>query len=131
MLINNAIVKLSDDYMNRMATYLTYRTKTLQGFKEQLFPQSFRKMTTVQTVFSSILNLKIMYNLKGSKVSFLEATELNQGLINYLNGAEATNQQHYDLLNFRRIGEEEYEMRISYFILKEPSVKAPNALQLN
>ena len=40
MLINkqckNAVVKPSEDYMNRMATYLTYRTKTLQNFKEQL-----------------------------------------------------------------------------------------------
>lgn len=57
MLINkqckNAIVKPSEDYMNRMATYLTYRTRTLEGFKEQLSPQSFRKVATLQSVFSS------------------------------------------------------------------------------
>ena len=61
-----------------------------------------------------------------SKVSFLAVAEINRGLINFFSGTEATNQQHYDLLNFKHIGEEEYILRLSYFILKEPSVKAPN-----
>lgn len=125
-------MKPSDDFMNRMATYLTYRTRNLQGLKEQLFSQLFRKTVTVQTVFSSKpVDKKFEDNVQCqinalSKVSFLTLTEVNRGLTNYFTGTEATNQQHYDLLNFRHIGEEEYKMRISYFILKEPSVKAPN-----
>ena len=63
-----------------------------------------------------------------SKVSFLPLAEVKRGLLNLFNGAEATNQQDYDLLNFRHIGEEEYKLRISYTcsILKEPSMRAPN-----
>lgn len=41
MLINkeciNAVVKPFEDYMKRMATYLTYRTRTLHNFKAELF----------------------------------------------------------------------------------------------
>ena len=135
MLINkqckNAVVKPSEDYMSRMATYLTYRTRTLQNFKEQLFSLSSSKVI-VQSVFSSKpMDQKFEINVLSqinalSKVSFLAATEVNRGLINFFNGTEATNQQHHDLLNFRHIGEEEYKLRVSYCILKEPSVKAPN-----
>ncbi len=56
MLINkqckNAVVKPSEDYMKRMATYLTYRTRTLQRFNEQLFPQSYKKRDAIPSVFT-------------------------------------------------------------------------------
>ena len=136
MLINkqckNAVVKPMEDYMKRMATYLTYRTRTLQKFKEQLFPSSFTKTAVIRSVFSfkpvdKIFEYNVQSQMKAlSKVSFLPLAEVSRGLLNLFNGAEATNQQHYDLLNFRHIGEEEYKLRISYSILKEPSMRAPN-----
>ena len=48
MIINKqckmAIVKPTEDYINRVATYITYRTRSLQKFKEQLFPQCTKKL---------------------------------------------------------------------------------------
>ena len=35
-------------------------------------------------------------------------------------------QQSHDLLYFRRIGQEDYELRIAFFILRQPSAQAPN-----
>ena len=61
-----------------------------------------------------------------SKASFLEVTTTNRGLVNWFTGDEATTQQKHDPLNCRNIGQEEYQLRISFFILREPSVRAPN-----
>ncbi len=134
MLINkeckNAVVKPSEDYMKRMATYLTYRTRTLNNFKAELFSQCMKTTVTPPTFSSKPMDQKHKNNVQSQikalcKVSLLPLTEVNRGLMNLFNGTEATVQQHYDLLNFRHIGEEEYKLRISYNILKQPSVKAP------
>ena len=34
-------------------------------------------------------------------------------------------EQIHDLINFRKIGQTEYERRVEYFVLRNPSVKAP------
>ena len=47
-------------------------------------------------------------------------------MINPLTKTQASVEQTYDLLNFRHIGEKEFLLRIAYFILKVPSVNAPN-----
>jgi len=57
MLINKqckmSITKPSPDYINRIASYLTYRTKTLQQVKQQVFPETKKKSNEPQSVFSS------------------------------------------------------------------------------
>ena len=58
--------------------------------------------------------------------SLLEVTQHNRGLINPFTDKTAFTQQFHDLLDFRHIGQQEFLLRISYFILKVPSVKAPN-----
>ena len=54
-----------------------------------------------------------------------ESSEQQRGLFNPFTNRRAHDQKHHDLLNFR-IGQQEYLLRISYFILKNPSVKTPN-----
>ncbi len=56
----------------------------------------------------------------------LELPSGNRGLFNPFSGKQATTQQTHDLLHFRRIGQAEFLLRIAYFILKQPSVEAPN-----
>ena len=50
----------------------------------------------------------------------------NRGLINPFSHKQASPQQRNDLLLFRPIGEKDFLQRISYFILKLSSVRAPN-----
>ena len=141
MLVNkqckNSITKPSEDYINRVAKYITHRTKSFEVLKQELFPPSFRTTQNICSVYSSKhldekneMNIQAQMNAL-SEVSFFEIT--NCGLINCFTGNKATEQNHHDLLNFRKIGEDEYKMRISYFVLRQPSVKAPNrkrALQM-
>ncbi len=61
-----------------------------------------------------------------SNVAFFDVPKTNRGLTNIFTSIKATDQNRYDLLNFRSIGEDDYKLRVRYYILKEPSVKAPN-----
>ena len=58
--------------------------------------------------------------------SMLDPDADQQGLLNLFIKDSAIGQTYNDLLNFRKIGEEEYLIRVSYFILKNHSVRAPN-----
>lgn len=57
MMINKqckmAITKPSPDYINRIAKYVTYRTKVLERVKQQLFPFSKQKPEELQSIFST------------------------------------------------------------------------------
>ena len=58
-------------------------------------------------------------NHKHLKMSCFFLTNRENGeLVYYFTKEQATDQKYYDLLNFRKIGEKEYQLRISYFILK-------------
>ena len=121
------------DKINRMAQYLTYRSAMLQNFKSQLFPQKPNKTTTIYPQFSndrdhykSEHNVRTqMYHIISN--SLFRVVEEDRGnLSNLFTNQAATNEQEHDLLKFREIGENEFLQRIRYFILREPSVKAPN-----
>ena len=55
----------------------------------------------------------------------LPTSSENLGLQNFLSPTLATPEQAHDLLNFRQIGQEEFETHINYCILRDPSVSAP------
>ena len=79
---------------------------------------------------SLICNDKRESNIKAivsaiEKYKMLEVTQTNRGLINPFTSAKATDQQALDLLNFRTLGLQEFNSRINYYILREPSSKAP------
>ena len=140
MLINKhckmSITKPSPDYINCVAKYITYRTKTLQEFMQQLSPTPPElkkpKVTEAWEVYFSSKSEKIQQKNVIAQIqaisnnSLLEITKHNRGLINPFTNKTASTQQSHDLLNFRYIGQQEFLLRISYFILKQPSVKAPN-----
>lgn len=138
MLINKecktSIVRPSRDYINRIAHYIPYRTKALQNLKQQLFPEQVRE-ETIQSPFSSknsdykfIQNVQVQMNLIDSHNLFIVCDE-NRGLLNPFTSKVANKEQFHDLINFRSIGEKELFLRISYFILKNPSVQAPKRRQ--
>lgn len=127
-----SIVKPTEDYINRVAKYITYRTKALQAFTKQLLPERNKKAIESTTIFTTNPNdNKSEQNIRSQMCaletnSLLETTEENRGLVNPFTSTQASAVQSNDLLNFRKIGEQEFLLRISCFILKEPSVKAPN-----
>lgn len=91
MLINKqckqAVVKPSEDYINRMASQLIQRTTSIEHLKKELFPAE-RKTTAIQSVYSTKpVNDKIEANIQSqinalSQASLLEVTASNRGLIN-------------------------------------------------
>ena len=102
MLINKqcktSIVKPSFDYVNRIATYLTYRTRVLQCFKHQLFRKSKETVNKLQTMYSSTHNDKMFeINVKAIldavvRVSMLNAEGTNRGLTNPFTNDRALDQ---------------------------------------
>ena len=136
MLINKdcktSIVRPLPDYINRIAHYIPYRSKAVKNLQSQLFPTKTDKYTAVSSPFSGKPNdIKYNENVK-AQVQALEASKLliitgtNRGLINPFTNKKASAGQHHDLLNFRAIGQQEFLLRISSVILKNPSVQAPN-----
>ena len=70
-------------------------------------------------------NIQAQLNkLEEVKLLPLEITG-NRGLVNPFRGFVANDAQRHDLLNFRQIGTEMFEIRIKAYILKTPSVKVP------
>ena len=136
MLINKqcktSMSRPTEDYINRVAHYIPYRTKALENLRHQLFPEATPKLLTVESPFSLNRNdHKFEQNVKVQvetiqSSSLFETTIKNRGLFNPFTNQKATQQQSHDLLNFRQIGQEDYELRIAYFILRQPSVEAPN-----
>ena len=55
----------------------------------------------------------------------LPTSSENLGLQNLLSHTPATPKQAHDLLNFRKIGQEEFQPHVNYHILRDPSVSAP------
>ena len=56
MLINKdcktSIIRPSEDYINRLATYIPYRTKSLENLRQQIFPENTDKVKPVVSQFS-------------------------------------------------------------------------------
>ena len=137
MLINRqckaSVTKPSADYMHRMATYLTHRSKVLENIKQQLLPEMFNKKSdkTVSPFSASksdyILEKNIRDQIQIIKESHMfEKIVGNRGLQNLFTRKHATPEQSHDLLSFRGIGQCEFMLYVSFHILNKPSTQAPN-----
>ncbi len=136
MLINKqckvCIVRPSADHLSRMAHYLPYRSKVLENIgKELLINQKVAINTITSAFFADSYDRKFERNVSAivstiKSTSLFTMTDSNRGLTNPSSGQRAEKKQEHDLLNFRRIGEEEFLARVSFFVLKRPSVQAPN-----
>ena len=136
MLINkdckSSVVRPLPDYINRIAHYMPYRSKSVKNFQLQLFPTKKDQYTIIKSPLSSNpSDIKCNHNIQ-AQIQVIETnkllilTDTNRGLINPFTKKEATAGQHHDLLNFRSVGQQEFLLRISSVILKQPSVHAPN-----
>ena len=128
-----SIVQRSQDYINRVASYIPYRPKCMENLREQLFPED--NHTNVPNVPNSIVseNYKIkrsIANIKAQRNLMLSAEHLPlestaKVLCNPFAKKFATSDQHNDMLQFRSIGQDEFDRHVAYYILKEASVHPP------
>jgi len=133
MLINKdykaSIVRPLPDFINRIARYIPYRSK---NFQSQLFPTKKDQYQIIDSPLSSNPNvikfdLNVQAQIQATETSkLLIATDTNCGLTNPFSKKEARPGQLHDLLNFHSIGQQEFLLRISSVILKNPSVQAHN-----
>ena len=78
------------------------------------------------SVVKTEANIQAQLNkLEEVKLLPLEITGNNRGSVNPFRGLVANDAQRHDLLNFRQIGKEMFEIRIRAYILKTPSIKVP------
>ena len=120
----------TEDHLNRVAKYMTHRTASL---KRELFPSSEGSDKVLSAYSIHNLDKKFEVNVQCqmeaiAKVSLLDIPpeeRPKRELHNPFTRVKASPENSSDLLNFRKIGEEKFRLRISYYILREPSVQAP------
>ena len=137
MLINKhvkqSIVRPTKDYISRITQYIPYRVKSAENFKSQIFP--IKKPPTGKSgpillaadkrAIKSAANVQCMlHKIHSSKLLPLTCP-LYRGLINPFRGLIANAAQSHDLLNFNKLEQDMYELRIKAYVLKAPSVKVP------
>ena len=128
------ITRPSADYINRIATFLPIRTTAINNLEEQIFadrkskaeeqitslhatdPESKKHETNVNAQINKLQSDTSTFPAKHS-----QSTEL-QHLFNH---KPLTKEQTHDLMNFRDVGQNQYERYIDYYVLRTPSVKPP------
>ncbi len=121
-----SIVRPSPDYVNKIANYLPFRAKCLNNLHSQLFPEE-EKTEAQNSILSTKLEKKhIACNITEQK-KVIEASGLldvtdNTGLKNPLCKKIPSPEQTHDLLNFRAIGQEEFDKYMEYYITSKSSV---------
>lgn len=120
-----AIVRPTEEYINRVIHYLPTRAKALDNLANQL-PSTAKRAPPSCIATSNSRACRHKENVSNI-VQAIEKHKLfaiptgNRGLFNAFTNEKATQQQTSDLLNYRHIGQQEYERRVRYDILKTPS----------
>ena len=116
MLINKdckpSVIHPLPDYITRIAQHLPYRSKAIKNLQSQLTQENKHSITTPYT--SNPHDFKCEQNVNAIVRSLQEAdvlpmVESNRGLVNTFIQKEANTVQQHDLMNFRLIGQQEYE----------------------
>ena len=127
------ITRPSGDYINRVARFLPVRAKAMKNFEAQLFPErsSKKKSHSIHSIYTNDTSAKKLQaninkqieKLNCSRVLF--ADQRDNSLYHLFNNKKATPEQTHDLMNFRQIGQTEFERRVEYYTLRNPSVRPP------
>ena len=124
------ITKPSADYINQTALFLPIRASAMKNIENQLFPErkntSFKPITTIHATDpeSKKLEGNVHCQLKKLDSSSL-ATNDSTELCYLFNQKTLSSEQVHDLMNFRSIGQREYDLRVKSHILRNPSANPP------
>ena len=125
------ITRPSADYIRRTAKFLPIRAKAIKkNFESQLFPE--RKQTLDSNAILSITATtseckKLEMNVQSQVTKLKQDSTLvydnhDNTFSHLFNHKKPTPEQIQDLMNFREIGQKEFEHRVQYAILGSPSV---------
>ena len=113
--------------MEKISNFMPFRSKCLNNLKHHLalddkLPQTLPVSTSRDRIAEG--NVQSMLDLM-EECDMLPTSLDNLGLQNNFSDIPATPEQAHDLLNFRNIGQAEFEAHVSYRILRTPSTNAP------
>jgi len=124
------VTRPSSDNLERKAIFMPIRAKAMKQLESQLYPEKTNRAAILNSIYSSTasdkqleINIKCQVAKLGNSSLKLDCSEST--LCHLFNSKRLTPEQEHDLLNFREIGQKEFENRIKYYVLKTPSVKPP------
>ena len=131
------ITRPSADYINRTAIFLPIRAKAIKNIEKQAFSDkksansvSPKSITSIHgTGLSHKLEMNVRSQIQKLELSSITPSNTNSSLQHLFNKKDLSSDQSHDLMNFRQIGQTEFERRVQYFILRTPSVKTPKRLK--
>ena len=126
------ITRPSADYINRIAMFLPVRAESMKNIETQLFPERKTASDTqpITTIYASERESKKLEMNVRSQVEYLKNSTIIVGiqentLCHLFKKKQPTPEQVQDLMKFREIGQTEFESRVEYNFLRNPSVKPP------
>ena len=130
------ITRPSADYINRTAKFLPVRAQAMKNMEKQVISDKLansgspKSVTSIHgTGLSHRLEMNVRSQVQKLELSSITASNTDSCLRHLFNKKDLSPDQSHDLMNFRHIGQTEYERRVQYFILRTPSIKTPKRLK--
>ena len=128
MLVNrdckSAVVHPNKEFINRLALYFPYRSKVIQNFKKQLNPHTRNDHNKSQAQKGRENIQAMLEALTKSDTLPAQATD-GVVLRNGFTGTNASTAQQLDLINFRNIGQTDFDAYVEHVYLHTGNIKAP------
>jgi hypothetical protein len=125
------ITRPSADYINRTAVFIPVRAEAITNFEAEIYadkkckPQNSVNNFSTDPPNAKKLEENVQNQIKKLKTSFLTDQQNGTGLQHIFNPKPLTPEQSHDLLQFREIGQADYEQGVEYYTIRNPSVKPP------
>ena len=125
------VTRPSAEYMNRIALFLPVRAEALKKFENEIFPDKKREPHVSTEIFCTKEpdTKKFEENVRKQVNKLTTSTLINQqngsDLCHLFSRKNLTAEQTQDLLNFREIGQSDYDAGVEYYVIRKPSIKPP------
>ncbi len=111
--------------------FIPVRATAVTKFEQEIFQEKYAKNSPIKMFNSAISNNRKLEENIQQQIKKLETSSLsnqhcgNNTLHHLCNQVVLTPDQSHDLLNFREIGQRDYETGIKYYVIRKPGVKPP------
>lgn len=121
-----SITKLSADYIQRIAKFLLVRSKAIKNFEEQVYTEckdiNTNQTTSLLTKHEAEKKQQMTVECQEQKLASSQLNNTSDNILHLFTTKKLTPEQKHELVNFRDIGQEEFENQVNYYILKNPSL---------